>query len=223
MLPKFKSVFWVLISSMLIIPMSCSFGESMYSCDPEVEAWTKANAESYASASREEIASLSLDRQRAIFRALSGEQKVQLWHGKLQSIMLDIALTDSEKQELSTLFNFLEPRHYDTKKGLKEIQDYATAWETKMRTEYNWTDEKLYFYTHTWLTKTELDAAILQEGLVSLRKAARNEDAEDCNCRYDSDCRYESGGSDCDSDKNCKLVRPGCGALNAFSCDGLCS
>lgn len=223
MLLKFKLLISVFLCTVAVMFVSCSLDSAQYSCDPEIEAWTKANVTSFAKASREDIAGLSLDRQRAMFRALSGEQKVELWKGKLESILTDTGLTDDEKYELESLISFLEPRHYETRSGLKEIQGFASAWETKMRSEYNWTDEKLAFYTHTWLTKQELDKAILQEGLSSLRISTRSEDnKKDCNCRYDSDCQYESAGDSCDSDKQCVIKRPGCGALNAFECDGLC-
>lgn len=153
---------------------------------------------------------------------MSGEQKVALWKDKLQYILNCPELTSDEKQELETMFTYLEPRHYDTKKGLKEIQQYAELCENKLRSEYGWSDEKLYLYTYTWLTKEELDKAILQESLSSLRISTRNETVPDCECRTDSDCQYSPGLGICNDNRNCEIVREKCGFMKVWPCMGMC-
>ena len=218
-----KLSFLALVMSCLMFNcVSCSLeNEPCYSCNPETEAWTKANVQNYSNASRNEIVVLPISRQKAMFRALSGEQKVNLWHGKLSYIFDDDRLSTEEKEELKTLISYLQPHHYNTKKGLREIQQYYLDWENNMRIVYNWDDSKLFLYTYTWMTDTELKKAIINDGIYSLRTSTRSEEITDCECRYDSECNYDPDGDICNSSIPCEL-KSGCGGLGAFNCDGMC-
>ena len=82
----------------LVTLISCS---KTLSCDPLINEWAKANCDYYELASREEIISLPMSRQRAIYVGLSGERKVQLWREKAKMVIETGILTEDDVGEYS--------------------------------------------------------------------------------------------------------------------------
>ena len=213
----------LIISAIVFTLSSCSEGP-LYSCDPEVEAWTKANICEYYDADRAKIVKLPLERQQAVARGIPKDRKVALWRTKLQYIMEDNRLTVAEKHALQQLYQFVEVKYYKTKQGLEQLRKFANAWEQKMYAEYGWDEQKLFFYACTWMTEDEMMQSVIQDGVMSLRTSTRSENnLPACTCRYDSFCnRY---GKKCkDSPQNCNYdsFDDNCGLIGGFPCDGIC-
>lgn len=57
-----------------------------YSCNPKINRWVLKNVESIAAASRQQLAVLPLDFQKASYLTLSPERKYELWNEKLELV-----------------------------------------------------------------------------------------------------------------------------------------
>lgn len=217
--------FFVLMTSAVTFSLSSCSEDPLYSCDPEVEAWTKVNINLYQSASRANIVKLPLERQQAVIRGISTDKKVSLWRTKFDYIMIDERLTDAEKNELRQLYDFVSPEYYDTKLGLSQLREFATTWERRMSEKYGWNEQKIFFYACTWMTEEELAQSVIQDGAISLRKSTRSEsdNLPPCTCRYDSFCaRFGKECKDSPQDCNYDSFNDDCGLIGGFPCDGIC-
>lgn len=135
---------FLITPALLLALSSCSERTSVFSCDPEVETWTKANIATYQAADRSKIINLPYDRQMAVFRGLSSEKKVSLWMDKLNLIMEDDKLSLAEKDAIKSLILFLSPEHYETVSGSRTFGKYATEWKEKMISDFKWTEDKFF-------------------------------------------------------------------------------
>lgn len=158
---KWRSV--LLLICFTAIFVSAYSSEPKYSCDPEIEKWARANIDHYATAPRSEIAALSAGRQRAINVGLPAERKELLWREKLADILREPDLSDAEKQEIEKLYNKFIPLFYEGPDAAEAQESEVLKWMDMMKTKFDWTDNQIYYYTFTWLTKAELDAVQPQE------------------------------------------------------------
>ncbi|WP_278686243.1 bacteriocin fulvocin C-related protein [Alistipes finegoldii] len=214
----FISIKQVLVCCISILLLSCS-SDAKYSCNPEVEKWARTNIDKYVTATRSEIVELSMEQQRAILRGLPADKEANLWREKLAYIMQDSKLSEEEKQEVKSIYDYFIPYFY-SQDGLEEAEEYEKEWINHMQTTYNWDNDMIYYYVCTWLIAEEYEKVLLQESLKTLRVSTRSEaDAPDCECRYDSECHNDR---DCNIKANCKITGK-CGIGGQWSCDGLCN
>ena len=86
----------------LLLLIACVFASSCtttkLSCDNDVNIWAKEHLATYLDATRSEIVSLPLSRQRAIYRGLSPEKKSSLWKAKI-SYLIECNLFTSEEKK----------------------------------------------------------------------------------------------------------------------------
>ena len=222
MIKTIRFLFVLTISVAVFTLSSCSEGP-LYSCDPEVEAWTKeqVRTKAFSSISREDLVNLPFDRQIAIYSSFSGEQKVSLWHDKLQLLLNDGNLSDAEKSELTDFYSFFEPWHFNTKRGMKACNAFIDNWVKKMEEEYHWDIEKLFWATYTWMSEEEYDNAVRQNGMLTLRVSTRDESSSvTCECTTDYFCRRH-GQSECKA-ATCDKDLHNCGPVLTSSCWGKC-
>lgn len=73
---KINNLLLSILAGMFIL--SCG-KEPKLSCIPEIDLWAKENIDYYESSEFDEMITLPLSRQRAIFRGFSPEKKVSLW------------------------------------------------------------------------------------------------------------------------------------------------
>ena len=77
---KFKIVLGAMALVMVVVAVtSCSKEKDLkYSCNPKINRWAMKNIESIATASRQQLAVLPLDFQKASYLTLSPERKYEL-------------------------------------------------------------------------------------------------------------------------------------------------
>ena len=220
---KFLNCSFSLIIGLLTM-LSCSFETSTYSCDPEVEAWTKANISYYETALPIEVIKLPIDRQLAVYRGLSGEKIIAIWQSKLQKVLQDPFLSTEEKEAYSEAVNYLKPEHFETDYGKKALHDFSSVWKDHMIAEYGWDDEKFFWYTETWMTEAEYKQSVLALGMSTLRVSTRSEPSKGkCDCLSDHYCKFAMGGSTCVTGTNkCEVTERGCGIWGNDECTGYC-
>ena len=118
----FISIKQVLVCCISILLLSCS-SDAKYSCNPEVEKWARTNIDKYVTATRSEIVELSMEQQRAILRGLPADKEANLWREKLAYIMQDSKLSEEEKQEVKSIYDYFIPYFY-SQDGLEEAEEY---------------------------------------------------------------------------------------------------
>lgn len=218
-----KRIIIVLFASLLM--SSCQSLD--LSCDPLINDWAKENIKRYESYNREQIVQLPLSRQKAIYRGLSGNKKLELWRGKFEMTLIDETLSKPEKEQLLNLLNNLSAKLFDNTKEWERFQPYLKEWESTMRTKYNWNETKLFIYCHTWLSESELRNAILYDSIITKTQGLtpglddENENKK-CSCLTDAYCAYSEGYYKCEIENNKCEINGGCGLLGQQDCTGTC-
>lgn len=193
------------------------------SCDSAVDKWAKQNIEYYSTASRDEIVSLPLSRQQAIYRGLSAERKVELWQIKKELVYKSGSLSDAEYEDYVKLFNFMQPAHYESVNGIKILNAYAEKWMDIMVTKHFWGDEQLFEFSHIWMTKEEFTNAVLSDNILTKGVSLPGMEEEViCNCIYSIYCKTSGLGSICHDSPSCKDGDEGCGIVGSSNCKGTC-
>ncbi|MBQ3250968.1 MAG: bacteriocin fulvocin C-related protein [Bacteroidales bacterium] len=203
----------------LVTLISCS---KTLSCDPLINEWAKANCDYYELASREEIISLPMSRQRAIYVGLSGERKVQLWREKAKMVIETGILTEDEKCLYQELFNYITPYHYETKQGSEELLCFVVAWKERVLRQYNWDEMKLFYLTNIWMTEDEFYNAILADNLYTKSGGNAGINTKTCECIYSVYCSTSGLGSTCSTYPSCRQGTNSCGIVGSSNCTGTC-
>lgn len=226
-----KKLVFVSLAFILCFISSVSCTKEVYSCDPDVNEWTIANKDYYATASRAEIVSLPIERQRAVYLTLPGQKKLDLWMAKYQTLLASKVYTDAEKQGISELYTFANEDHFVTKSGQKEFNKFAEKWVKKMRDKFGWTEEDFFFAACTWMTKNEIKFAVIESGKSRSRTSIDpvHDDSHggtgkfNCDCTTDIYCSTFGEGGDCNRKTDaCNGTERGCGILGNSECDGAC-
>lgn len=196
---------------------SCKQNE--YSCDPDVEEWTKTHLEEFQAAEREKIVSLPLKRQMAVYNGLTPEAKSKLWKSKLAILMNDDSFANDEKVLFTLLSDIVTPRLFDeSSDNVKLIDDY----EALSRRIFEGKQDKYAYALCTWMTEDEYQRSwIAEEPVLTKINGGEVEPEIACVCRHDIGC-LASGGGNCNNQLECTSKEKGCGFLGKYSCDGLC-
>lgn len=206
----------------LLLPLLfliCSCATEKLSCNKNINKWAKENVSYYQNSSRDELVSLPWSAQQAIFNGLSSEKKVELWLIKKDYLLKSDSYSTEEKEEIINLFNHLKPEVYNNKRAKEEYNRFVDIWEAKMRTEFDWDDETLFFAVCTWMTRDEF---IASTGYDDVFVTKGNGDHNlNCNCRYTIYCEGRLHGSLCDHGSMCEEVG-GCGVTGTSACNGVC-
>lgn len=85
---KFRIALGAMALVMVVVAVtSCNKERDLkYSCNPKINRWVLKNVESIAAASRQQLAVLPLDFQKASYLTLSPERKYELWNEKLELV-----------------------------------------------------------------------------------------------------------------------------------------
>ena len=210
----------------LLVMVSCS-KEPILSCDPMINAWALENVDHYEYTNRSTIVEMPLSRARAILRGLSVERKMSLWQEKYELVKEKGLLSKEELEAYKQLIQRNTKATYTDIKVKKSFLQYAEQWSANMKSSYGWNDEKLFFYTETWMLEEEYYISLLRDLAKQGRGVEEGDgdsstepDLKDCNCLYDMGC--PGLGYNCDKSKRCKYVDD-CGLLGHSNCKGLCS
>lgn len=211
---------FLFINLTLISLISC---QKTLSCDPVIDAWAKENLEYYSNAGRNEIVALSMSRQMAIYRGLTSEKKVELWKAKKHLVHQSGILSEAEYNDYSRLFDYMKPYHYDSAKGMQELRNYAGEWKALMQDKYSWDEEKLFVFSHIWMTRQEFLQAILCDSVITKGNGAPGTHGDGtCDCSYSIYCQTSGLGRVCSDKDKCKQGDGGCGIVGSSNCTGIC-
>lgn len=211
----------LLLITFCIMAMSCS--KEHLSCDPAIDAWAKENIKLYENSGRATFVQLPYSRQKAIYRGLSSEKKVELWKERYNQICTDERLTENEKQALNDLYLNLSPLLFENKKAWNDFQPYLRAWEKRMILDYGWNNTDFFIYCHTWMNEAELRTAVLYDSVITRSDPFNPElNSEQCTCLTDTFCAFAEGKSFCVIENNECKVYDGCGIWGNDNCEGTC-
>lgn len=176
----------------------------------EIENWVMVHRNQVQNISRKELASMPDVYHRPIFRVLSANQQVAIWHDKLTQA-LEIVKTEDEKSHIRSLYNFLSSDIYAHPERIDQYRStFLQAWEDKAIKMFGMED-----------------AGNLVSSLENYSKSINNENNAKveqvvyCNCSQVSNwcapfvkckatsCVYSSSGM-------------GCGTAWLYSCNGRC-
>lgn len=205
--------------------IACSDNLSL-SCDPQINDWAEKNISHFTKSDRNELTNLPLNKARAIYRGLTNEHKASLWQLKVEDYIKTEGLIGDEKNSYSQLLQII-PQLYG--KGRIEDDTYLAieVWEQKMREDYNWTDEDLFWSSCTWMTKEEYQKALVLQYRYYGRTTKSgggpeiNDDDEktECECIWNIGC---GGGLSCERLPDpCEVIQD-CGILGSSNCKGVC-
>lgn len=121
-----------------------------------IEAAAQQNLFVYGDITRSEFVKLDMKEQQRIYRDMSAGQKEALWTYKFQISLKDQRLTPSEKQELQNMMDTMEIPGFFDNTGNLSTEKFIRKWTHKMTGKYGWSEDKLFYYTHTWMTDDEL-------------------------------------------------------------------
>ena len=209
------------LSLMIVLP-ACQQKLTL-SCDPEINNWAQENIQYYVSSTRSEIVSLPLSRQRAIYRGLPGEVKVQLWKEKYEYVKKNNLLSEEELSLFSYLINSLNKEIFEDEEKRKMFNSFAEQWENIMREQFGWGDDKVFSIACCWMTEDEFAQAVVLDTMLHTRGESgdfNSSDKEDCDCRYDIYCQRMSF-TECRKNIDCN-ESDGCGIVGTSSCTGKC-
>lgn len=205
-----------------MILTSCK-DENHYSCDPEIEIWTKANLSEIKQMSTAEFIKLDPSKQIAVYRAFDPNQKIQLWQEKITEL-LQMDFTEKERLHIQQLSDVLETKSYwfsdfrgQSNTRSQEIQNeidiYVYRWTTYAKEELYWDDEFLYKIAGNPNPPSVIDE-IAANNMMPETLAA----IEECRCQTSWEaCKP----FDCVKG-NCEVVGKGCGWLLLQECNGRC-
>lgn len=216
-----KFLLLTLLSVMtLAVSVSCS-KEPVYSCDKEVDEWTKSNLEAIQQMDRTEWSKLELKYQKGAYRAFSGNQRIDLWRGKITEA-LSLDWSAKERAHLVALLKIVEsnPTWFSNEMNNNEAeQDNMTLtmyrWMEYATETLKWNKDLLYAIVATpqkMIDKTgDLYGTPLTKGPIGPA-------GDSCNCNFKSDwCRNTT----C-SPARCNEQPQGCGTLWMTACNGTC-
>jgi len=220
-----KSYLWsMLMLSFLFI--SCQKDEALYSCDPEIDKWTKDNLDLISGMNREDILTYKNDiyLQKSIYSAMNPEQKRKIWKEKTSEV-LKLSWTDKESLHIRSLLDIIEgyPEFFNSSlysKCSDDIDLISYKWIKFAEEELKWNYNKIYAVSMTYNSININNGIIIVDERFddnSYSIKTRSETNYACNCRKDSEC---AKNSNC-LDVKCDVVG-GCGFLSFQNCTGMC-
>ena len=207
----------------IVALISCSKDGERLSCDPVIDDWAKQNVSMYENITRTDFLKFSLSEQRAIYNGVSGARKVQFWREKLNIIIEHDLLSNGELEIFKEIVEYMNPDHFDDSSQTDDLMTHSQDCVEKLMKEYGWDDEKVFYYTHTWLTKEEYIDAYLFEKLAETRSGLQDTiigggGARNCECKRSF---FGCPALGICTDGNCTEVK-GCGLLGGEYCTGRC-
>jgi hypothetical protein len=199
----------------LIVPQ----GASAQLCNAEAHEWVDAH-KSEIPRTLDGLSRFPLNYRRAIYSALTPEERSRLWQEQFERILERDDLTDNQRDvvleaiQLATpdLFSSLKNRHNPAR---LQDRERVAAFEKKAREVFGKTGAGDLF--------ARIGPADVEYGVIRPRGTAPIEKglekAAGCSCSDSSD--YCSSAFNCQSG-GCTLIRDECGTLWTYDCDGQC-
>lgn len=207
---------------------SCSQDEKFYSCNQDIDQWTKERLDDIKTMKRSDWLQVDGEEyRRAAYRAFDPIQKYIFWKDKIAEV-LELDWNPEEKKHIKLLADYLN-QHSDMfdKANFDEdsFEIFMYSWSEKAKEEFQWDGQILYAIVASGEKMIDIKGTLEIKDSKPLTRATKN----DCGCSKSSDyCSFRNSppGSypivvfSCGSD-NCDTVG-GCGTLLQYTCDGNC-
>lgn len=216
-----KRLFCIFTTCLLIVSCSSEEKESVYNADLELNAPILMNKKVISQEiTLEEISSYYGDEQKAIFRALTPENRKRLWKEKFDKLLI-LTTDTNEKALLNRIYD--EVKQMDFNESLENDDEEILLLKSLVAegvSMFGWDD----VYVDITFSSFEFYQAGKRNYNIYFL-TAYNDDASggggtvDCTCRWSAGCL----GMDCvDGKFDCKETDFGCGLIWFQGCTGLC-
>jgi len=200
-----------------------------FSCNPEINQWAKTNLKSVQLLTRDELTQLPISKQRAAWRTLSAERKLELWKDKYAE-MNKLNWTIEERNHLELLVNelkvefFLEPTSIE-RIEIQNIGDqFLLTWISFAQSELHWNQHFLYSIGF------RLDNPVSNNRLLETNSSNLGDEQGppppgpvECACNASDPGNDFCGAFDMlECVSGACVENDGCGWWWSHSCDGLC-
>lgn len=207
----------------ILVFTSCTQDEVFYSCDSEVDQWTKERLADIKTMKRTDWLEVEgEDYQRAIYNAFDPEQKYLFWKEKLAEV-LKLEWNPEEKKHIELLSNYIDknPKIFDRASFDKDSFDkFMYSWLEKARDEFEWDDSVLYAIAISGETMADTNGTI--KAKITMRATPPTKAKTECSCNKSRSVCFVAGWS-CKDPYTCTKVSDGCGLLNLEECNGNCT
>ncbi len=201
----------------LVFFFYCSFTfepDPIYSCDPEINAWVKANKTTFLHFDRKDIVSFkSFEKQKAIYLSLNGEKKCAIWKEKLNIELYGKDMLKDDVLHLKKMIDFMTPSHFESVGNDLALKTFCKEWKKIAIEKLSWSEEKLIRIGYTFMTQDEL--------LKLYNEIRLNSSGSFCNCTMTTYCVVTNQGATC-KNGGCIATGSGCGWLLLEPCTGSC-
>jgi len=216
----------ILIGMMLIAVAfftSCNHDDLQYSCDPVIDAWTKAHIQEIQVMNRADFLNLDYARQKAVFNAFTPQQRMNLWKTKLEET-LQLEWTASECIHIETALNMvIKNVEWFNNNRSQEIMDRIEIetykWYDYAITNLQWDIETIYA-----IAGTPLSVVIGKDELLVVEAHSEERGRQKCDCTlFDATSSVNCGSGKKCNDPDCSdQTHFGCGWFWMRFCDGIC-
>jgi hypothetical protein len=160
--------------------------------------------------SRDSLAKMGLDTQIAVFRSLSPTNKLRIFKEKIDLLLNDQSISETDKDHLTLLKNYVTEAVYDDSADVNP-DSVLVNWQLDAYNVLAWDSLKMYTYVETWLTEPEI------RGFYNLEHTYVKNDCV-CNSRF----ACNLGFSSC-NEGGCATTNDGCGIVGSNPCKGTCA
>jgi len=213
----------VSLTSFLCLFVSCKKDKEteVFSCDPEINTWAHNHLKEVQSISFDAICQLTLDKQKAAYRATNPETRLSLWKEKL-SKLLELQWKPGERHHIELLMSFLKLSHFTSPDNIDIIKEHQER-DAFFKTWLFYGTQKLGWSPK--LIKSMVMVLNFQSnnGKLTEEPIERLTDnvvpGKDCTCSTESDFCGTLGS--CKGSLTCSQAL-GCGFFWTYICDGDC-
>lgn len=219
--------------------VSCQKEEN-YSCDPIVNDWVHNYKSLLSDVSREQLVTLPVKYQRAVYQSFTPEKKAAIWEEKIDSVLSlnwD-SLTRSKILNLKKNLYMIDFSRNRKAPPSTNLEKYLNIWENDILSNHRMDSIQFIIHFCTFMTYNELNRLVYHPETIDISWIDSNDDIKnilllpvggggsgagmvDCQCRYDvycniflsDDCASPSGGCGTTYD---------CGLLGTSRCKGVC-
>ena len=226
---KQKHFLWLIV---ILFLTSCTQDEITYSCNPEINEWTKSHLSEITQMSRNSwLKQRDHGYKMAIYAAFTPQQKFTFWKEKIAEV-IELDWNSDEKKHILSLNSYIEEHRelFNTKTFDEDSFDrYMYLWFETAKEKFKWSNETLFAMVVSGEIMTD------KTGTLKIREANpftrnRTKVNSECDCNQSDDwCQsrvnnlppnYPTIIADC-SQESCEL-KSGCGVLFLKECNGIC-
>lgn len=218
----------ILFVTIILAVSSCQKTDNTYSCDPGINAWVKSNLPEINKMNRNDLIFKTPSVQKAIFRAFSPNQKLQLWIDKIDEVM-ELNWSEQEQMHILTLRASLKEEWFSNEfitdsTKVKQLRLFLKGWCVEGIEKFGWSKTLIGNMIARTERLTDSQGTLETNELGSVNISPKSiAPPPSCNCsRSDDWCPQVGGYGSCGA-ASCTESSWGCGTLWTAACTGICT